>query len=99
MTDNQTFDVAYMVNQQTKPLSAKIDALKENFGTYSEKLDFIKKSDGYNYVLGRLGLNEDFEYRIWKTYDAVSKSRDVEYLFEGNDLEEAKQEFKNIISK
>jgi len=97
MTDNQTIDLAYIISQQTKPLNEKAEFLKSSFAQTSEKLDFIRKSDGYNYVLGKLNIPENIEYRIWKTYDTPNRSLNPEYLYKGINEEEAYKMFKSII--
>lgn len=92
-------DVAWIIKQQTKPLNEKCEALKSSFAQTSQKIDFIRKSDGYNYVLGELKLPGEVEYRIWKTTDTVQRSMNPEYIYKGTDLDKAREEFKNIISK
>jgi hypothetical protein len=75
----------------------KVEELKQNFAGNARKLDFLKKSDGYNYCIGSIGLTEDStEYRIWKTYDVVSTSKNAEYLFKSFDKEETFNKFNEI---
>lgn len=75
----------------------KVDELKINFAANARKLDFLKKSDGYNYCLGSIGITEDStEYRIWKTYDVVSTSKNAEYLYKSYNKDEAYNKFNEL---
>lgn len=96
MTDNQTMDIAWIINQQNKPLNEKAEFLKASFAQSSEKLDYVNKS-GWNYVLGKLNIPENLEFRIWKTLDAPYRSMNAEYLYTGTDEDKAKEMFKSII--
>jgi len=85
--------------QIMKSTEEKLNELKQNFATNAVKMDFMRKSDGYNYVLGYIGMNpEDAEWRIWKTLDAsVSRSQNSEFLHSGLTKSEATSKFKEII--
>jgi len=39
----------------------------------------------------------DATWKIWKTLDGVSKSQNVEYLFETNNQEEAHKKFQDVL--
>jgi len=83
--------------QRLKSTDEKIEELKQHFAENAIKMDFMRKSDGYFYVLGRIGLTEnDSDWRIWKTIDA-SKQKNVEYLFKSNNKEDANNKFNEII--
>jgi hypothetical protein len=75
----------------------KIDSLKSNFAHNCVKWDFEFKN-GENYCLGYIGKSiDDAEWRIWKTRDGVSKSQNVDYLFESHSQEEAQNRFVDIL--
>lgn len=99
MDTNTNMDLGWVIAQQNKPLNEKAEFLKASFAQTSEKLDFIRKSDGYNYVLGKLNIPENVEYRIWKTIDTPNRSMNPEYLYKGIDELEAYDTFKSIIKE
>jgi len=94
--ENPNMDIAYVIDQQNRPLNERSEFLKASFAQTSEKLDFIRKADGYNYVLGKLNIPEDLEFRIWKTTDTPNRSMNPEYIFKGTNEDEARDKFNEI---
>jgi len=99
-------DTSYTESDQVRPtqrrksFDEKLDELKQNFARNAVKWDFLKKSDGFNYVIGYVGLDEDSsEWRVWKTADFVDKGTDAQFLFKSYDKNKAQEEYKKIITK
>jgi hypothetical protein len=83
-------------NQRNKSIEEKIEPLKVNFAQNSKKIDFVRKSDGFNYCIGSIGLNDNQEYRIWKTLDTVHRSSNAEYIYKSYNEKEALNKFNEL---
>jgi len=84
--------------ERFKSVEEKLEELKQNFSHNAVKVDFLRKSDGFNYVLGYVGLTEDnAEWRIWKSIGNISKSD--EYLHTFKNADEARVMFKSVIEE
>ena len=84
--------------QRLKSTDEKIEELKQHFAENAIKMDFMRKSDGFNYVMGYVGMDpENSEWRIWKTMDdSVNRSHNSEYIHSGLNRLEATEKFKEI---